>query len=188
MARATVKTILWGIAYLPLFLVTLLLVTDVEVVGRHFYGEGIFDFSLFLADLWPGPLLKAIAILAAIATFTSEWFHGYLGSLKVRGTTFVLLFFLVLLVTCLLIVDHYQLYYPNVFDAGRELLAMKVALMVLPLPFIAHSVNDSLARPAPVALIFALWALLFAVVKIWSSYVFTGDIDFMSPLTMWFDD
>jgi hypothetical protein len=33
-----------------------------------------------------------------------------------------------------------------------------------------------------------LWALMFAVVKIWSSYAFTGTLDFMSPITMWFDD
>lgn len=188
MARASVKTILWGIAYLPIFLVTLLVVTDVEVVGRHLYGEGNFDFGLFLVELWPEPILKATLALAAFVTLTSKRFHDYLGRLNVRGTTFVLLFYLVLLVTCLLIVDHYQLYYPNVFDSGRELLAMKVALLVLPVPFVAHLLNDFLARPAPTALIFALWALMFGVVKIWSSYAFTGDLDFMSPLTMWFDD
>ncbi len=188
MARVTAKTVLWGIAYLPIFLMALLLVTDVAIFGRHFYGDKPFAFGLFVADLWPGPTLKALVVVAAFAALTSKWFERFLARLQLRGSALVILFFLTLLVASALIIDHYQLYYPDVFEGDRVLVAMKLAVMVLPLPLIAFVMNDSLARPAPKALIIGLWIALFAVVKIWSVYVFSGEIDLMSPVTMWFDD
>ena len=187
-ARVTAKTVLWGIAYLPFFLMALLLVTDVTILGRHFYGDEPFAVGPLLADLWPGPTLKALVVLAVFATGTSKWFDDFLGRLQLHGSVLVLLFFLTLLLASVLIVDHYQLYYPDVLEDDRVLVAMKLTLMVLPLPLLALVMNDSLARPAPKALIIGLWVALFAVVKIWSVQVFSGELDLMSPIAMWFDD
>lgn len=188
MAQSTLRAVLWGVAYLPFFLLALLLVTDVEVLGRHFYREGPFNHGALLGDLWPGSILKALAILATFAALSSEWFSNYLGRLQFRGSTFVLLFFLLLLVACALIIDHYQLYYPDVFEGDRVLSAMKLSSLVIPLPFIALLLNESFARPAPTVLVIGLWVLLFAVVKIWTVHTFTGELDLMSPVTMWFEE
>ena len=188
MARVTVKTVLWGIAYLPFFLMALLLVTDVAIFGRHFYGDQPFALGSFVADLWPGPTLKALAVVAVFAALASKWFEQFLAGLRLHGSTLVILFFLTLLVASSLIIEHYELYYPDVLEGDRVLVAMKLAVMVLPLPLLAFVMNDSLARPAPAALIIGLWVALFAVVKIWSVYVFSGEIDLMSPITMWFGD
>ncbi len=188
MAQGTLKTVLWGIAYLPFFLMALLLVTDVAVFERHFHGDDPFAVGPFLADLWPGPMLKALVVLAAFAALNSKWFDVYLGRLPLHGSVVVLLFFLALVGVSALIIEHYQLYYPDVLEGDRVLVAMKLSLVVLPLPLVALVLNDSLARPAPKALIIGLWIALFAVVKIWSVYVFSGEIDLMSPMTMWFDD
>ena len=166
----------------------LLLVTDVEILGSHFYGESPFDFGAFLAVLWPGPILKALVVVAVFATLSSERFNNYLGRLKLHGSAFVLLFFSFLLVACVIVIDHNQLYYPEVLEGDRVLVAMKLALMVLPLPVVALLLNDSLARPAPLVLVVGLWIMLFAAVKIWSVYVFSGELDLMSPLTMLFSD
>ncbi len=187
-AQLTAKTVLWGIAYLPFFLMALLLVTDATVLGRHFYGDDPFALGSFLTDLWPGPTLKALAVLAVFATLNSKWFERYLGRLQLHGSVVVLLFFLALLGASALIIDQYQLYYPDVFEGDRVLVAMKLSVIVLPLPILLLVLNDALARPAPQTLIIGLWIALFAVVKIWSVYVFSGEIDLLSPLTMWFDD
>ena len=188
MAQSTVRAVLWGIAYVPFFLMALLLVTDIEIFGRHFYKEGPYDLGALLGDLWPGSILKALVIVAGFTAIASEWFSNYLGRLQLRGSTFVLVYFLLLLVACALIVDHYQLYYPDVFEGDRALTAMKLSSLVIPLPFIALLINESLPRPAPMVLLIGLWVLLFAVVKIWTVHTFTGELDLMSPITMWFDD
>ena len=188
MARSTVRTVLWGIAYLPLFLMSLLLVTDVEIFGQHFYREESFNFGALLDDMWPSSILKALAILAAFAALSSKWFSNYLGRLRLRGSMFVLLFFLLLLLSSALVVDHYQLYYPDVFEGDRPLAAMKLSSLVIPLPFVVLLLNESLARPAPTVLVIGLWILWFAIVKIWTVHAFTGELDLMSPITMWFED
>ncbi len=166
----------------------LLLVTDVAVFQRHFDGDGPFALGPFLADLWPGPTLKALVVVAVFATLNSKWLDVNLGRLPLHGSAVVLLFFLSLVGVSALIIDHYQLYYPDVLEGDRVLVAMKLSLLVLPLPLLALVLNESLARPAPKSLIIGLWIALFAVVKIWSVYVFSGEIDLMSPIAMWFDE
>ena len=188
MAQTAIKAVLWGIAFIPFFGMALLLVTDIEVLGRHFYSEGPFDLGSLLADLWPGSILKATAIVAGFTALASNWFGRILGRLPLSGSTFVLLFFLLLLVSCAFIVNHYQLVYPDVFEGDRPLTAMKLSSLVIPLPFIALLLNESFSKPAPTSFVIGLWVLWFAVVRIWTGHTFTGELDLLAPITMWFDD
>ena len=166
----------------------LLGVTDVDVFGRNFYGARPFDFGTLLADLWPRSILKALTITAAFVALSSEWFSNNLGKLRLSGSALILILFLGVVVAYAIVIGTNQLYYPLPSDENSPMLVMTLGMAFALFPLVAFTLNLSFAKPAPAFLIIGLSVLLFAAVKIWSEYAFTGNIDFTSPVTMYFDD
>lgn len=167
MAQTILKSIFWAVGILAFSTMVIVGVTDPTVFHHHFYGDTRFDLFSFLGDLWPKSILIVLGCISAMLALGSDWLDNYLGSLKMSGTTFMLLIFLACVIAMVSLIYTSQFSYPVWFEPETAKSTMLrifsiMAIGCLGFPFLAIMFNDSLASPAPLWLLIGLWLVLFS--------------------------